>query len=301
MRHLWIVGLALFGMARPMQLVAVTLVYGMGTLIALGLDASFDQQAFITGYIALIPVSASIHYANEYADYETDALTIRTPFSGGSGVLSRTGLSPSIALKGAKYTLSIGVILAAGGLLVGKLSFAAFGVLIFGAFFGWMYSLPPLKLAWRGWGELDNAMLGGIALPTYGYAVQFGSINERIIAICFPFGALVFINLLATTWADREADAQVGKFTLATQLSIFWLRVIYGVGATTAFAALGLLTLEILPMTVGVSGFFVLPVVIWGSFSYTRWHNPFPTVAAMVLMLLVYLVSWSEVASIWSF
>lgn len=286
-----------------MQLVAVTLVYVMGTVIALGIDPnlSINQEAFIAGYLALIPVSASIHYANEYADHETDALTLRTPFSGGSGVLPRTGLSPSLALKAAKWSLGVGLVLAIVGLIVSHLSLAAFGVLIFGAFFGWMYSLPPLALAWQGWGELDNAMLGGIALPVYGYAVQTGRIDLKIIAICFPFGALVFINLLATTWANREADAQVGKYTLATRWSIFRLRLCYGIGASLAFGVLGLLSGGILPSKVAVSGFLVLPMVIWGGFSYTRWRNPFPTVAVMVLMLLIYLASWSEVAGLWSF
>lgn len=301
MKNLWTIGSALFGMARPMQLVAVTLVYMMGTVIALGLDQnlSLDQAGFVAGYFALIPISASIHYANEYADYETDTLAARTPFSGGSGILPRTGLSPSIALKAAKNALVGGIIVGVIGLILGDIPFAAFGVLVFGAFFGWMYSLPPLALAWQGWGELDNAMLGGIALPVYGYAVQAGSINLNIIAICLPFGALVFINLLATTWADREADAQVGKYTLATRWSIFRLQMCYVAGAVVAFGILGLL--EIIPSSVARGGFLVLPMVIWGGLSYTRWRNPFPTVGAMIMMLLVYLIDWGHVAEIWSF
>ena len=39
-------------------------------------------------------------------------------------------------------------------------------VLSLGAFFGWMYSVRPFALAWHGWGEVDNAALGGVLLPT---------------------------------------------------------------------------------------------------------------------------------------
>ncbi len=43
--------------------------------------------------------------------------------------------------------------------------------LALGTFLGWMYSLPPLALAWKGWRELDNAVMAGIALPLFGFAV----------------------------------------------------------------------------------------------------------------------------------
>ncbi len=287
---------ALFAMSRPLQLVAVTSVYLMGTAMAVAWDTLLDTTALLWGYIALIPVSASIHYANEYADHETDALTSRTPYSGGSGALPRTGLPPRLALNAASIALTIGLTIAVTGRWAGYLSPAALGVLLFGAFFGWMYSLPPLALAWNGWGELDNAMLGGIVLPVYGFSVQTGYVNGAVIAACFPFGALVFINLLATTWPDRWADAQVGKYTLATRWQRSRLRLTYLIGSIAAFGALLTLSGGILPSLVAWSSFLALPLVIWGAVSYTRIRTPFPTVAAMVLMLLIYLLTWCIIA-----
>lgn len=287
----------LFAMSRPLQLLAVTAVYLIGVAIAVELGYGFDWSTALWGYAALIPTSASIHYANEYADYETDALTTRTPFSGGSGALPRTGLSRRWALRGAWVSLLIGGSVALVGVLIGLMNLAALGVLAFGAFFGWMYSLPPLALAWRGWGELDNAMLGGVALPVYGYAVLAEQITLMVIAICLPFGGLVFINLLATTWPDRAADAEVGKNTLATRWSLEHLRLVYRVAA---MGAVGVLVANIafngLPPLVGLGSVLVLPLVIWGHHVYTRQESPFPTVAAMVLLMNVYLVGWGVVA-----
>jgi 1,4-dihydroxy-2-naphthoate octaprenyltransferase len=76
---------ALVEMSRSDQLALVTLVYGMGSAIALADGHSVDPTATGVGLLALPLVSASVHYANEYADYFADYLAVRTPFSGGVG------------------------------------------------------------------------------------------------------------------------------------------------------------------------------------------------------------------------
>lgn len=287
-------------MARPMQLVAVTLVYSLGTLMAVAHANIFQDTAAVWGYFALIPAAMSIHYANEFADYETDILTNRTPFSGGSGALMRTGLHPELAFRAAMISLSVGLMIWLGGYLSAQLSVVSGAVLIFGVFFGWMYSLPPLKLAWRGWGELDNAMLGGVVLPIYGYVVQGGALSWQIILINLPFGMLVFINLLATTWADREADASVGKYTLATRWPILHLRRLYLAAGILPFILILLfLGMDFIPVEVSFASIGVAPFVWIGSKTYTQIHTPFPTVFTMVVMLLVQLGAWGILAFQW--
>jgi len=162
----------IFRMSRPAQLLAIILVYLYGSIVAWVHHAGPNQNAFVYGLLVVLLVSASIHFANEYADYETDALTQRTLYSGGSGALQELNLQPRVALVSAWLALLIGGILAVLGYFLGLLTPAALVVLFAGAFLGWMYSLPPLSLAWRGWGELDNALLGGVALPLYAYLVK---------------------------------------------------------------------------------------------------------------------------------
>jgi 1,4-dihydroxy-2-naphthoate octaprenyltransferase len=283
---------AVFRMSRPPQVFMVSIVYSFGAIIAAATGISYNPTSFLYGLVTIIPVSMSIHFANEYADSETDALTIRTLFSGGSGALPETGLPRRLALISAWISLMIGVSLAVGGLVSGHISTAALLVLGVGGFFGWMYSLPPLRLAWRGWGELDNALLGGALLPLYGYVAQSGRVDLSVIAVCLPFAALVFVNLLATTWADREADSIVGKFTLATRWTTKHLRILYAIVSLSAFTVLLLLNRWLLPPIVVRASFLVLPLVVLGALSYTRYRNPFPTVAAMVAMLFVQAAAW---------
>lgn len=250
-----------YKMSRPSQLLLIALVFGFGTMIALAGGSTFNLVACLYGLLALIPASASVHYANEYADYETDNLTVRTAFSGGSGALQVSGLSRQLALISAWAALFIGIILVSIGWAAGLLNGYAIVILALGTFSGWMYSLRPLAFARRGWGELVNALLGGVLLPIYGYTVQTGRIDMIILFASLPFGILAFLNLLATTWPDREADAIVGKRTLATRWFSNRLRLLY----LTAAAGFFLLMIFFLRTAI------LPPLVAWSSFWLRPW------------------------------
>lgn len=271
-----------------MQLGAVVLVYLAGIAMARAAGVPLSPPIVVWGLAALLPAAASIHYANEYADAETDALTTRTRFSGGSGVLVRGLVSRSVALWAAWSAAVVSISVALAGIVGRTLSLTAFVLLIIGIFWGWMYSLPPLKLAWRGWGELDNALLGGLLLPLFGYATAFGTISFEAMQAWLPFTLIVFSNLLATTWADRAADAAVGKLTLATRWRVFWLRVIHALAGGLAFICL----FAKLPAAVATLSLLALPFALVATLSYTRWHNPAPSVLTMLVLLLAQISGW---------
>jgi len=281
-------------MSRPDQLALIALVYVMGTAIALARGVAFDPTEAIAGLLALLPVAASVHYANEYADYFADYLAVRTPFSGGSGALQRTGLPREIALRAAVGTALAGIGFALVCLVHGYPPPALY-LLLGIAVFGWAYSVGP-ALAWRGLGELDNAALGGIALPAYGFAVQAGTVTPAVVLVSIPFCALVFVNLLDTTWVDREADGAVGKRTLATRWPAARLRALYLLGVAVWLASVLLLWGRLLPDPVVLANLLAAPLVAWGAWWYTRRRSPFPSVAAMVLAALSGTVAWLWVA-----
>lgn len=292
MQKIGLVAKALIQMSRPAQLLLISMIYLYGSTVAWVRGFQLDWNTFSVGLVVILIISASIHYTNEYADYETDALTERTPFSGGSGALPGSGIPRHVALNAAWIALIIGSLLGLISLALGRLSIPALCILFLGAFGGWMYSLPPLALAWRGWGELENAVLGGIALPLYAYVVQSGKPDLQAALIFIPFGILVFLNLLATTWADRQADAAVGKFTLATRWSIVHLRSLYLVVASSIFIYLGSIGHLLFPPMSVWGTTLIIPLLIWGFFAYTRQHSPLPSVAAMVMYLLIQSVVW---------
>jgi len=288
----------LWRMARPTHLLLIAFVYLLGATMAMALGAAFDAQLLVFGLLVLLLVSSSVHYANEYADYETDALTQRTLFSGGSGALPGSTLHRRVALRAAWVGLAAGSTLALFGWAAGALSTTALFLLALGTFLGWMYSLPPLALAWKGWGELDNAVIGGMALPLFGFAVLAGAIGFPVAAACAPFVALVFLNLLATTWPDREADAAVGKRMLATSWSPARLRRLYWAVAALFFLMFPLLVGWSIPPRVAWSSYLVAPLVILGGYLYTKSRSPLPSVAAMITMAVVQFGAWFSLLSV---
>lgn len=278
-------------MARPSQLLLVAVVYALGVAIALAKGAAMDPIPVGAGLVALVPATAGVHYANEYADYETDSLTERTPFSGGSGALQEADLPRSLARDAAVAALAAAGLLAALLWVAAIVPPTAVVLLVVGTVFGVQYSLPPLAFSRHGLGEVANAVLGGIALPCFG-AATLGGLSVEVALAVVPFALLDFVNLLETQWPDRYADADTGKDTLAVRLSPERLRWLYWLAAAAAFASLVPLAGSVLPLSVVVVTFATLPFFVWGSYRFTRRREPFPAVVGMVLAAVGQLVAW---------
>lgn len=287
---------AIIAMTRPSQLLLVATVMLLGVAAAVARGAAPEPAAIAAGLAVLLPVAASIHLANEHADHETDRLTARTPFSGGSGALARTGLSPTVPLRAAQTAATIGLVAATIAWAAGLLDAPAVAILLVGLAGGWAYSTGPFPLAWRGLGEPANGLLGGMLLPLYGAAVAGGAVDAFAVATFAPLALVVTANLLATTWPDRVADAAVGKRTLATRWSPRRLRALFGFLAAAAVVALAAQGLGPWPMPVVLAGLSAVPLLAVGLAWYTRRESPLPTVAAMVWLVVAQLGAWTSLA-----
>jgi 1,4-dihydroxy-2-naphthoate octaprenyltransferase len=288
----WQMLVGLYRMARPAQLSVICLVYGMGVLLGLAHGTPADGVDIIVGFAALFPAALSVHFVNEYADYETDMLTERTPFSGGSGALTELPLPRRLPRDAARITvgLSLAVVVLAelGGVGLSRTALSLLGSILV---LGWWYSVGP-KFAWNGLGELDNALVGGVLLPLYGVAIVAGTVSLTGLLAVLPFGVAVFVNLLATTWPDRAADAAVEKETLATRWAPRRLRGLY----TAALVVYVVLVLGLwggpLPLPVAVASLVTVPLFGYGLATYTRRESPAPTVVAMVTLAVAQTAGW---------
>ncbi|QAU11538.1 prenyltransferase [Halorubrum sp. BOL3-1] len=291
---------ALWRMSRPAQLALIALVYALGVAMAVGRGATVDPADVGLGLAALVPVAASVHYANEYADAETDAITDRTAFSGGSGALSETGLPRRLALRAALASAAIGPLpLAWAASPLGRRPLSAVHAVLLGGVLvvGWQYSVGPLRLAWRGLGEVTNAALGGVVLPLYGFAVAADGVTVAAALATVPFALVVFVNLLETQWPDRRADAAVGKRTLATRWSPRRLRAVYGLASLAAAGSAVALGGRVLPSVVTVGTLVPMVGLVPGYHRFTRREEPLPAVATMVVTAATTTVAWGAVAA----
>ena len=281
-----------WGMSRPSQLALIGGVYALGATVGVAHGGTVAVEPIVGVGLPLLALSASVHYVNEYADYETDHLTDRTRFSGGSGALVGTDLPRSLPLRAAVVSLAAGVGLAATARLAVPVPDAVLVLLAAIVVLGWGYSVGP-RFAWRGLGEVDNSLLGGLLLPLVGYATVTGTVTLEAALAFVPFTLLVFCNLLATQWPDREADGIVGKRTLAVRWEPGRLRTTYWLVAAASLGSLATLWwFGVLPTVVALASLLVVPLVGWGGHVLTRQRSPFPSVAAMVSLAALQLAGW---------
>lgn len=297
---------ALWAATRPGQVALIALVYALGVGMGLagpplGRSLAVDPTGALTapvvwvGLGALVPTAVAVHYANEYADVETDTRTEPTPFSGGSGALRRTDQPASLLGRATTVATALAV-LAIGAAVTRGLPADAVVVLVAILVSGLAYSLPPTALVRRGVGEVTNAALGGLLLPLYGVAVVGRPTPTAALAVV-PFTLLVGCNLFATHWPDREADAAVGKRTLAVRWSPSRLRRAYAVLAVSAVGLAGWLWLTgTFPDAVAVAHLVPVAPLVYGWHVLTRQRSPLPAVAAMVLLAAAATVAWWWVA-----
>jgi len=272
-------------MTRPLILLSTFSSWFLGVAIAYGSGYAFSWISFASGLIVMLLVSSSIHLVNEYADYETDALTRRTVYSGGSGVLP-SGLVPRI------WAMNVAIILAVSGLLfqgavilVGLHPPEALVIALVGTAGGWVYSLPP-RLAWRGLGEIWNTLMGAWLLPYFGFVQLSRSLAPWVLVAVLPVTFFAFNNLLAVTWPDREADAVVGKNTLATRLRA--TQKLRNMVRETSLSVNDF----IFPLFVVRSSLIAYPVMALGWYTYTRREVSEGTIWALYLLIVAQTLAW---------
>jgi 1,4-dihydroxy-2-naphthoate octaprenyltransferase len=140
----------------------------------------------------------------------------RTDFSGGKRVLVDGLLSRSET-----WTIAIifgGVGIALGALIVLFREPAAFWIGVFGLALGWSYHGPPLKLAYRGFGELDVLLCYGPILVLSTYLIQTGSFGWQPFWLSVPLGILISAFLWVNEFPDFLADRSAGKNNLVARL-----------------------------------------------------------------------------------
>lgn len=288
---------ALWRMSRPEQVALVVLVFAVGIIAAVATGGTPAAGALTFGLVAVVLTAISVHVVNEYADAETDALTQRTPFSGGSGALHEYGLDPRVALRMATWAALGASAVTLSAVARGSFSLSAALVLGVGLAGGWQYSVRPLALSRHGLGEVANALLGGLLLPLFGVAVVAGSISFSDAVLFVPFTLVVFVNLLETQWPDRAADAQVGKATLVTRLSPPAVRLLAATCTLAAYGVLFIATPTPIPVSVTAASVAALPVSLWALWRITRVESPLPAVLAMLTMIAAQGAAWVYLAA----
>jgi 1,4-dihydroxy-2-naphthoate octaprenyltransferase len=179
--------------------------------LAIFLNTPFSWDRFLWGYIVLLLAHLSVSYTNDYWDYEVDHHNQPTLFAGGSGVLVQNPDLRPFAKKFGILLISLSLSLAVGfSIIYSSLTFLLLA--IFGNFLAWYYSAPPLKLSYRGLGEIATA-LSGFILPAAGYVAICGYLDLKIVLFTLPFVIFMTSFILSVEIPDMEGDKKGHKKT----------------------------------------------------------------------------------------
>ena len=200
------------GTMRPNFLLLSLVVVLLGTALAVFNGASWSTPLFVLLMFGGVLAHASVNMLNEYQDYHSglDAITERTPFSGGSGSLQSHPQSAPYVL--ATLVISLVMLIAMGlyfvylkGWLL--LPIGLIGILVIVTYTSTITRYPWLCLLAPGFAFGPLMVMGT-------YYVWTGGFNwEAFWLSLVPF-FLVNNLLLLNQFPDLEADRKIGRFNV---------------------------------------------------------------------------------------
>ncbi len=222
--------------------IAIAAVYG-----------SFDLPSALLTLVGAAAVHLGLNVANDVFDARlgADERNVNpTQYSGGSRVIQYglVSLRRMSAISAGMYAIAIGIGLV---LLLTRYSPALLVIGVLGILLSFFYTAPPLKLVYRGLGELTTAIGFGPLMLVGAYVVQtLGVLRPEPFVASIPIALLVMLILYVNEVPDAPADARAGKRTLPVRLTRGAVINVYLVAALSAFLAITVGVLAgLLPMT----------------------------------------------------
>lgn len=249
--------------SRPIFLIGVALLYALGVGIARYLGVKVDWGLYIFGQVWVITLQLGTLFLFEYFDDpQTSYRPNRAIFSDGSenlepGKLPRiTALVVAAACLTALASLSV--------LLIREARLTPPTVLIMGlAFSGALfYSVPPVRLATSGYGELLTSIMVSNLLPAFAFLIQVGELHRLMAMSTFPLTPLYLAMLLALELPDYAKDLKHQKLTLMVRMGWKNGMQIHNYLVLSAFLLLGLAMVFGLPIFIALPAFLSLPLAI---------------------------------------
>jgi len=257
--------------SRPKFLTASVSPVLVGSAMGFAVAGTFNWPLFLLALFAMVALHAGANIANDYFDHVSGndwANKNVTPFSGGRQFIQQGILSPKATLLASLVCLTIGAIL---GVVIFMITRSVFilALGITGLLGGFFYTAPPVKIGYRGIGEIVIAVLFGV-LPVYGsYYLQVyspfvwrtGLIDYLPLPAGFIIGIMIFLVILANEFPDLAADAAVNKKTLVVFFGIRPCVWIYRIAVISTFV-------------IAAAGAFISRLMVWPLMLYLLFGIP---------------------------
>ena len=218
----------------------------------------FDPFAFLLVVIGVTVHHFGLNMLDDVLDYlhAVDRAwgDEKNPYTGGSGVLT-DGLLTVREMKwgvAVCYSLTVGIWLYLA-VLKGWPVFVIGAVGILSSIF---YTVPPVKFAYRGFGELGLLVNFGPVLVMGSYYVQRQTLDMEPVIVSLVPGFLMWSMIVINEIPDYEEDRLSGKMNLVARFGRKAGVVLYQAGLACAFGVLAgsvLFGVAPLPMLLGLA------------------------------------------------
>jgi len=213
--------LGLWRLLDPKIALASFIPFLLGAAISHHAGAYVAPDLFLLALVALFAVEVGKNAVNDLYDFRSGADTgvldeERTPFSGGKRVIVE-GLLTEAETSHVGWSAFI-VAAAAGGLaaLLSRPELLLLGAA--GAFVAYAYTAAPLKLCYRGLGEIAVFLAYGPGIVLGTTYLFLGRVEAGAMYASLVMGALVANVLLVNELPDERPDREAGKRTLVVRL-----------------------------------------------------------------------------------
>ncbi len=199
------------------QAVLVPLV--LGTAAAWYHTGRFHLGYFLLALVGVVSINAGTNLANDYFDHKSGADDLNkghTRFSGGSRVIQEGLISPATIFRVSVAFLVLSALI--GLYLVYARGWVILIIGVIGIASGYFYTALPLKIGYRGLGELLAGLNCGPLVVLGAYYVQARALNWAVLLASVPVGLLVAAILYINQFSDYEPDKAANKANLIVRV-----------------------------------------------------------------------------------
>ncbi len=193
---------------KPWELLINLVFYFLGAGLAIYLGNEVTWRFFWVGFILMVAIliggSALAGCYHQIAMGHSFKKTVSNTLPGTTQTAGRKRLINCLLLV--VTSLGIAIILIIQFILTADIPQTAVLFLVLAIILFMIYSIPPFRLAERGFGEFIWAVEGAFLFPIMGFLFQLGELNKVLIFICVPLSLFYLVMELTRSLRPFSLD-----------------------------------------------------------------------------------------------
>ena len=209
----------------------------LGSVVAWSLSGRFSLLYFAVVAVAVTLNHLALNMTDDYYDYKHSVDQAggdrKNPYSGGSGLLTSGAIAPR---RMRQVFLSFYFITCVAGIfLTVKLGWPVLAFGLVGVLSAYFYTAPPVRYAYRGFGELSQLLNFSLVIGLGSYYVQAQGLSWEAALAVLPLGLMMFAMITINEIPDADEDSSGGKRTLVVRFGRLAGVRLYGAAGAAAY------------------------------------------------------------------